>query len=84
MYKALASASPFLTAEGDETPSKKCLILMSAVMHMFSMNSLWTQYFTKNWAYDQSFCGKYCTIKGGAQFYDFIADKSWLLLSKLF
>ena len=22
MYKALASASPFLTAEGDETPSK--------------------------------------------------------------
>ena len=53
MYKALASASPFLTAEGDETRSKKCHILMSAVVHMFSMNSLWMQYFTKNWAYDR-------------------------------
>ena len=35
MYKALASASPFLTAEGDETPSKNCLILMSAVSECF-------------------------------------------------
>ena len=36
--------------EGDKTPSKKCLILMSAMA--FSANDLWMQYFTKNWAWD--------------------------------
>ena len=47
-YKAPASASPFLSTEGDETPSKKRHILMSAVT--FSTNGLWMQYFTKYWA----------------------------------
>ena len=37
-YNTSASASPSLTAEGNEMPSKKCHILMSAVM--FSTNSL--------------------------------------------
>ena len=68
-YKVPASASPFLTAEGDETRSKKRHILMSVVT--FSTNSFWMR----------SFRRKYCTIKDGAQTYDFIADKSCLLFS---
>ena len=50
---------------------------MSAVT--FPINGLWMQYFTKNWAYD-GFRRKYCTIKDGAQTYDFIADKSGLIV----
>ena len=43
--------------------------------------SLWMQYFTKNWACMQSFHRKYCTIKDGTQTYNFIADKSCLLFA---
>ena len=37
-YKAVAPASPFFSVEGNETPSKKCNILISAVT--FSTNGL--------------------------------------------
>ena len=37
-YKSPVSASPFFFTKGDEIPSKKCHVLMSAVM--FSMNGL--------------------------------------------
>jgi len=76
-YKAPASASPFFFTEGDETPSKKRYILIIAVM--FS-NGLLMQYFTKTEPAIVSW-KIYCIIKGGAQTYDFIADKSCLLFS---
>ena len=68
----------FFPADGDETPSKKRHIFMSAVT--VSKSGLWMQYFTKKLSL-QSFRRKYCTIKDGAQTYDFIADKSCLLIS---
>ena len=76
-FKAAAPASPFFPTEGDKMLSKKCHILMCAVM--FSTNGHWMQYFTKNWARD-------CFIENTApyhlaQTYDFIAEKRCLLLS---
>ena len=44
------SCFPFFSAEGHKMLSKKCHILMRAVM--FSRNGHWMQYFTKNWARD--------------------------------
>ena len=51
---------------------------MSAVT--LSANGLWMQYFTKKLSL-QSFRRKYCTIKDGAETYDFIADKCCSLFS---
>ena len=48
--KAPASCSPFFPTKVDETRFKKCQILTIAVM--FSMNGLWMQCFSKNWAWD--------------------------------
>ena len=77
-YKAPASASPFFSAEGNETRSKKCHMLMSAVK--FSTNGLWMQYLTKNWAWDR-FLEKYCTHQRWHPNLRFLADKSCLLFS---
>ena len=60
----LNSASPFLTAKGDEIPSKKTPLL-DVCCHV-SMNTLLMRYFTKKLSL-QSFHRKYCTIKDGAQ-----------------
>ena len=66
-YKAPASASPFLTAKGDEMPSKKTPLL-DECCHV-SMNTLLMQYFTKKLSlqvlHHQS--TEYCTIKDSAQ-----------------
>ena len=79
-YKALASASPFFFANGDKMPSKKRHTLMSTVT--FSKNGLWiplNAVLHENWACDSLV--EICTIKDGAQTYDFIADKSCSLFS---
>jgi len=64
VYKAPASASPFLAAKGDEMPSKK-MPLLDECCHV-SMNTLLMWYFPKKLSL-QSFHRKYCTIKDGTQ-----------------
>ena len=73
----------FFSTNGDEMPSKKRHILMSAVT--FSKNGLWIPL---NAALHKKLSlhaivsyRKYCTIKDGAQTYNFIADKSCLLFA---
>ena len=72
-YKAPASASPFFSSKGDETPGQKSHILMSAVM---PLNEVLHKKLSL-----RTFRRKYCTINDSAQTYDFSADKNCLLLS---
>ena len=69
----------FFPSKGNEMPSKKCNILKSAGHHIFyewPPNALLHKQLNL-WLFHR----KYCTIKDGAQTYDFIADKSCLLFS---
>ena len=60
-------------------PSKKRNILKSAGHHIFYEWPLYALLYKKLSLW--SFHRKYCTIKDGAQTYDFIADKRCLLSS---
>ena len=64
------------STESDETPSKKCRIMMPCchVFFEWPLNAVLHKKLSL-----QLFCRKNCTIKDGTQTYDFIVDKSCLL-----